>query len=162
MFFVIQIRKSIYPKTPCEVVISRKQLNSQSQQQNSLNKGVKYTAWKVSVFGVFLVGIKSECGKTRKRKAPNTFTFHAVICSKLKIKPSKLRSGVLTANLKQLPHVFLVSSFLILNKQMSPVAYELIYFSMKAFFKKLVNSKTVKILLYKFWQGHLILDTIPF
>ena len=52
------------------------------------------TAWKVSVFGVFLVRIflhsdwirrysvslriRSECAKTRTRKTPNTDTFHAV------------------------------------------------------------------------------------
>ena len=36
------------------------------------------TAWKVSVFGLFLVRIRSECGKIRTRKTPNTDTFHAV------------------------------------------------------------------------------------
>ena len=34
------------------------------------------TAWKVSVIGVFLVRIESECGKIQTRKTPNTGTFH--------------------------------------------------------------------------------------
>ena len=53
---------------------------------------VSVTAWKVSVFGVFLVRIfphldwislriLSECRKILNRKPPNTDTFHAV-CSK--------------------------------------------------------------------------------
>ena len=33
------------------------------------------TAWKMSVFGVFLVRIQSECGKIRTRKTPITGTF---------------------------------------------------------------------------------------
>ena len=37
-----------------------------------------FTAWKVSVFGVFLVRIQFKCGKIRTRKTPNTDTFHAV------------------------------------------------------------------------------------
>ena len=50
------------------------------------------TAWKMSVFGVFLVRIfphsgwirrftQSECGKIRTRKTPNTDTFYAVFNS---------------------------------------------------------------------------------
>ena len=39
---------------------------------------IKVTAWKVSVFGVFLVRIQSECGKIRTRKTPNIYTFFAV------------------------------------------------------------------------------------
>ena len=39
------------------------------------------TTWKVSVFGVFLVRIQSECRKIRTRKTPNMDTLHAVnIC----------------------------------------------------------------------------------
>ena len=38
------------------------------------------TAFQVSVFGVFLVRIQSDCGKTRTRKTPNKDTFHAVKC----------------------------------------------------------------------------------
>ena len=38
-----------------------------------------YTMWKVSVFGVFLVHIQSECGKILTRKTPNTDTFYAVL-----------------------------------------------------------------------------------
>ena len=46
---------------------------------------VSFNAWKVSVFGVFLVRvfspfrIQSDCGKIRTRKTPNTDTFYAVI-----------------------------------------------------------------------------------
>ena len=36
------------------------------------------TAWKVPVFGVFLVRIQSECWKMRTRKTPNTDIFHAI------------------------------------------------------------------------------------
>ena len=36
------------------------------------------TAQKVSVFGVILVRIQSECGKTRTRITPNTDAFHPV------------------------------------------------------------------------------------
>ena len=36
------------------------------------------TMWKVSIFGVFLVLIQSECGKIRTRKTPNMDPFHAV------------------------------------------------------------------------------------
>ena len=36
------------------------------------------TAWKLSVFGVFLVHIQSECRKIQTRKTLNTDTFHAV------------------------------------------------------------------------------------
>ena len=48
-----------------------------------LTKGKVFncTAWKMSIFGVFLVCIQSECGKIRIRKAPNTDTFHAVLCT---------------------------------------------------------------------------------
>ena len=38
-----------------------------------------YTARKLSVFGVFLVRIQSQCGKIRTRKTPNTDPFHAVV-----------------------------------------------------------------------------------
>ena len=40
-----------------------------------------YTAWKMSVFGVFRVSlrIQSECGKIRARKTLNKHTFYAVI-----------------------------------------------------------------------------------
>ena len=34
--------------------------------------------WKVSIFGVFLVRIQSECGKIQTRKTPNMDTFHIV------------------------------------------------------------------------------------
>ena len=37
------------------------------------------TAWKVSVFLVFLILIQSECGKMRTRKTPNTETFYTVL-----------------------------------------------------------------------------------
>ena len=36
------------------------------------------TVWKVSVFGVILVRIQSECGKIQTRITPNTDTFYAV------------------------------------------------------------------------------------
>ena len=36
------------------------------------------TAWKMSVFGVILVRIQSECVKIRTRKTPNTVNFYAV------------------------------------------------------------------------------------
>ena len=39
------------------------------------------TAWKVSVFEVFLARIQSECGKIQTRKTPNTDAFHAAINS---------------------------------------------------------------------------------
>ena len=39
----------------------------------------RFTAWKVSVFGVFLVRIPSECRKIWTRKTKNTDTFHAVL-----------------------------------------------------------------------------------
>ena len=38
-----------------------------------------FTAWKVSVFGVFLVRFQSECGKMQIRKTLNTGTFQAVL-----------------------------------------------------------------------------------
>ena len=44
---------------------------------------MEYTARKVSVFGVFLVSIQSECGKLRTRKTQNTDTFRAVIITLL-------------------------------------------------------------------------------
>ena len=56
------------------------------------------TTKKVSVFGVILICIQSECGKIRIRTTPNTETFHAVLffltkyhhliisCEKIKIK----------------------------------------------------------------------------
>ena len=47
-----------------------------------------YTAWKVSVFGVFLIRI-FLCRKIRIRKSPNTYTFNAV-----KIKIWQERKGV--------------------------------------------------------------------
>ena len=80
-----------------------KSLSSSSQFSPSLSKllyqrfliAITYTAWKVSVFGVFLVRIfphsdwirrygvsfriQSEWGKIRTRKTPNTDTFHAVL-----------------------------------------------------------------------------------
>ena len=37
------------------------------------------TAYKVPVFGVFLVRIQSACGKIHTRKTPNTDTFCAVL-----------------------------------------------------------------------------------
>ena len=40
---------------------------------------MSFTAWKVSVFGVFLVRIQSECGKIQTRKIPNMDTFHPVL-----------------------------------------------------------------------------------
>ena len=40
------------------------------------------TAWKVSVFGIFLFRIQNECGKIQNRKSPNTNTFHAVWVSR--------------------------------------------------------------------------------
>ena len=36
------------------------------------------TAWKMFVFGIFLLSIQTECGKMRSRKASNTDTFYAV------------------------------------------------------------------------------------
>ena len=39
---------------------------------------IQTTAWKVSVFGVFLVRIFSHLDWKRTRKTPNTNTFHAV------------------------------------------------------------------------------------
>ena len=39
------------------------------------------TSWKVSVFGVILVRIRSESGKIRTRITPNTDTTHAVLCA---------------------------------------------------------------------------------
>ena len=39
----------------------------------------RFTAWKVPVFGVFLVRIPSECRKIWTRKSKNTDTFHAVL-----------------------------------------------------------------------------------
>ena len=38
-----------------------------------------YTAWKASVFRVFVVRIQSKCWKIRTKKTMNTDTFHAVI-----------------------------------------------------------------------------------
>ena len=38
-----------------------------------------FNAWKVSVFGVFLVRIFPQCEKILTIKTPNTDTFHAVI-----------------------------------------------------------------------------------
>ena len=38
-----------------------------------------YIAWKVFIFGVILVGIQFECGKTPTRITPNTDTFYAVL-----------------------------------------------------------------------------------
>ena len=47
----------------------------------------RITAWKVSVFGVFLVRIQPKCGKIRTRKTPNTNTIHAVdFCRRSKIR----------------------------------------------------------------------------
>ena len=50
---------------------------SQNFQENSCSR-VFLTAWKVSVFGVFLIRIQSECSKIRTRKTPYTNTFLAV------------------------------------------------------------------------------------
>ena len=38
----------------------------------------RITAWKVSVFGVFMFRIQSECTKIRTRKTPNIDTFYSV------------------------------------------------------------------------------------
>ena len=37
-----------------------------------------HTSWKMSVFGVYLVFIQSECRQVPTRKTPNTNTIHAV------------------------------------------------------------------------------------
>ena len=46
----------------------------------------RYTTWKVSAFGSFLVHIQFECEKIRARKTPNTDTFHAVILIRIREK----------------------------------------------------------------------------
>ena len=38
-----------------------------------------YTAWKLSIFGVFLVRVQSEFKKTQTRKTPNAETFYALL-----------------------------------------------------------------------------------
>ena len=46
---------------------------------NHLNLLRTYTAWKVSVFRVFLLHIQSKCRKRRTKRTPNTDNFHAVL-----------------------------------------------------------------------------------
>ena len=66
------------------------------------------TAWKVSVFRVYLVRIfphldwygvspriQSECGKIQTRKTPNMDTFHAVQVTAQKMKISVKKTGFL-------------------------------------------------------------------
>ena len=48
------------------------------------DSSLDYTAWKISLFGIFLVRINSECGKIRSRKTPNTDTFHEVLVTRRK------------------------------------------------------------------------------
>ena len=68
------------------------------ESKESIGKKWVNTAWKVSVFWVFLVRIfwhlywiqtdtpyLSECGKIRTRKSPNTDTFHAVRISEINL-----------------------------------------------------------------------------
>ena len=58
-------------------------LSKNRKQKFSLGKFCSFlfffsTAWKVFIFGVFLVRIQSKCGKKETRKIPNMDTFHAV------------------------------------------------------------------------------------
>ena len=64
------------------------------------------TAWKVSVFGIFLVRIfysislriQSNCGKIQNRKTPTTDTFHAVDCKRADIQ-------IFSTAIKQADHI---------------------------------------------------------
>ena len=47
--------------------------------QPKFNVSLTFTEYKVSVLGVILVRVQSECGKIRTRITPNTDTFYAVI-----------------------------------------------------------------------------------
>ena len=66
------VLKKFYP-----VLVKRSQLHLLSFK--TFNRYLLFiTARKVSVFGVFLVRIKSECGKIRSRKNQNMDTFYVV------------------------------------------------------------------------------------
>ena len=66
------VLKKFYP-----VLVKRSQLHLLSFK--TFNRYLLFiTARKVPVFGVFLVRIKSECGKIRSRKNQNMDTFYVV------------------------------------------------------------------------------------
>ena len=90
----ITTRKEITANAPTRTP----EYENQSTRRSSTYK--QQTAWKVSVFGVFLVRIllhldwirgdteyrsvfSPNCGKIRTRKTPNTDTFHAVTTLKV-------------------------------------------------------------------------------
>ena len=66
-------------------MINRKSTKSPFAWSSKVPKHFKRTLREVSIFGVFLVRIQSECGKIRTRKTPNTDIFHAVATSLLGI-----------------------------------------------------------------------------
>ena len=76
---------------------------------------VLFTAWKVSVFGVFRFRIQSECGKIWIRKTSNKGTFYTVlvcynfgVCSQEGLISRNLiilGIGLLTSNIKLKTHM---------------------------------------------------------
>ena len=79
-------------------MVMREIINKHCSQRRAFSQNssllMNHTTWKMSIFGVFLVGIfphsdwiqnsvslciQSECGKTQTRKTPSTDTFHAVL-----------------------------------------------------------------------------------
>ena len=76
-FLFVEFLGSCVPKKFYPVLVKRSQLHLLSFK--TFNRYLLFiTARKVSVFGVFLVRIKSECGKIRSRKNQNMDTFYVV------------------------------------------------------------------------------------
>ena len=65
----------------------------------------------MSVFGVVLVRIQSECGKIRARIAPNTDTFHAVARGAFNTLAKKLLRWVLTLKLEWELHKVVLETY---------------------------------------------------